>query len=93
MLRRKLILFLAALLVAGLGWQAASAADLGVYPDGGAATRLGTFHTLGFWGEAFPYGYRWSVVRACTRYEPVETRRGVRMEKVWVCRGRWHDYR
>jgi hypothetical protein len=88
---RKITLLLAAFLVSGLGLQAASAADLGVYRYGGNG--VGTFYTLGFWGEAFPYGYRWSLVRACTRYEPVDTARGVVMEKVWVCGDRRHYYR
>lgn len=89
---RKVSLFLAvAFLAFGLGWQAASAADLGgPYERGyyGGGNGVGTFYTLGFWGKPFPYGYRWSVVKACTRYEPVETARGVRMEKVWVCGAR-----
>jgi hypothetical protein len=38
-----------------------------------------------FWGRPFPYGYRWSLVRACTRYVPVETAHGVRTQRVWVC--------
>jgi hypothetical protein len=38
-----------------------------------------------FWGEPYPYGYNWSVERACTRYEQVETEHGTRMERVWVC--------
>jgi len=88
---RKIAFFLSAFLVSGFGLQAASAADLSVYRYGGNG--VGTFHSLGFWGEPFPYGYRWSVVRACTRYEPIDTAHGVRMEKVWVCGGRRHYYR
>ena len=38
-----------------------------------------------FWGRAFPYQYNWSLVRACTRYETVETSRGPVMKRVWVC--------
>lgn len=38
-----------------------------------------------FWGRAFPYRYNWSLVRACTRYETVETSRGPVMKRVWVC--------
>jgi hypothetical protein len=38
-----------------------------------------------FWGKSFPYGYRWSLARACTRHEPVETSRGPVMQRVWVC--------
>ncbi len=45
-----------------------------------------------FWGRAFPYGYTWSVTRACTRYVPVETARGTVMRRVWVC-GRYGHYR
>lgn len=41
-----------------------------------------------FWGRAFPYRYTWSRARACTRFEPVETSRGTRMQRVWVCNGR-----
>ena len=85
---RMIALVLTAFLASGLASQVASAADLGGYRYGGG-NRVGTHLTLGFWGEAFPYGYNWSRVRACTRYEPVETERGVRMEKVWVCGGRW----
>jgi hypothetical protein len=48
---------------------------------------------ISFWGEAFPYGYNWSVVRACTGYEPVETTQGTRMQRVWVCAEKWRDYR
>lgn len=80
---RKIMLLVAAFLVIGLGYQPVSAADLSVHPYG--RNGVGTFHTLGFWGEPFPYGYRWSVARACTRYEPVDTAHGVRMKKVWVC--------
>ena len=88
---RKIALFLAAILVSGFGWQAASAADLGGYRAGGNG--VGTHYGFGFSGEAYPYGYRWSLVRACTRYEPVETEHGTRMEKVWVCADRRHYYR
>lgn len=76
----------ALLIVAGA--TAASAADL----DGSSVTvrsssrSIGTRHRLGFWGENFPYGYRWSIVRACERHEQVDTPRGPRWERVWVCR-------
>lgn len=67
---------------------AANAADLSVqtgksYSPSGA---IGTRTTLGFWGENFPYGYRWSLVRACSRREEVETPHGLRWRTVWVCR-------
>ena len=42
-------------------------------------------HKVTFWGNSFPYGYNWSRVRACTRYESVETPHGTRTERVWVC--------
>lgn len=44
-----------------------------------------------FWGRSFPYGYNWSLVRACTRYEPIETTRGTRMHRIWVCGERWRN--
>jgi hypothetical protein len=44
-----------------------------------------------FWGRAFPYRYNWSLVRACTRYEPEETSRGTVMRRVWVCGERWRE--
>jgi hypothetical protein len=46
---------------------------------------LASIQRVTFWGDAFPYGYSWSVVRACTRYEPVETAQGTQMQRVWVC--------
>jgi hypothetical protein len=45
---------------------------------------------VSFRGRAFPYRYNWSRARACTRFEPVETSRGTRMQRVWVCSGRHH---
>lgn len=38
-----------------------------------------------FWGDSFPHGYRWSLARACTRYETFETSRGPVMQRIWVC--------
>lgn len=46
-----------------------------------------------FWGRPFPYGYNWSLRKACTRYETVETAHGPRTERVWVCSARWRHYR
>jgi hypothetical protein len=49
-----------------------------------------------FWAKSFPYRYNWSLARACTRYETVETSRGPVTERVWVCghrRGRVVSYR
>ena len=45
-----------------------------------AATRKVTF-----WGYPFPYGYTWSRRRPCTRYVLIETPRGVRYQRMWVC--------
>ena len=45
----------------------------------------GTAFGVTFWGEPFPYGYSWSVVRACARYLTVGGPRGPRVERVWVC--------
>lgn len=53
---------------------------------------LGTKSTLGFWGEAFPYGYNWSLARACRRRVEVETPHGVRLRTVWVCNARYARY-
>jgi len=41
-----------------------------------------------FWAKPFPHRYNWSLARACTRYEPVETARGTVMQRVWVCEDR-----
>jgi hypothetical protein len=38
-----------------------------------------------FWARPFPYGYAWSLARACTRHVPVETSRGLVTQRVWVC--------
>lgn len=40
---------------------------------------------ISFRGETFPYRYNWSIRRACTRYEPVETARGTILRRTWVC--------
>jgi hypothetical protein len=45
-----------------------------------------TAQKVTFWGKPFPYGYRWS--RSCTRYEWIETSRGLVMQRVWVCGNR-----
>lgn len=54
-----------------------------------AALHDGLVRKVTFWGHPFPYGYTWSLARACTRYIPVETAHGVRSERVWVCRQRF----
>jgi hypothetical protein len=46
----------------------------------GAATKKVTF-----WGYPFPYRYSWGRARTCTRYVLVETPRGVRYQRIWVC--------
>ncbi len=38
-----------------------------------------------FWGEPFPFGYRYKR-RQCVRYIPVETPYGVRWQRIVVCR-------
>ena len=75
------ILFLA-------GSSAAYSADMSVSRSKvySSSRGLGTRHELGFWGNPFPYGYRWSIVRACERHEMVETPRGPRWHRVWGCR-------
>lgn len=57
-----------------------------------AAQSLPNVQQVTFWGRPFPYGYNWSLVRACTRYEPVETADGTRMQRVWVCGDRRRYY-
>lgn len=57
-----------------------------------AAQNLPRVQKVTFWGRPFPYGYNWSLVRACTRYEPVETAKGTRLQRVWVCGERWRHY-
>jgi len=79
-------LLIAAVLCVLVSPTIAAAADLGGYEGGTSGRYLGTVRGLPFWGEAFPYGYRWSLVKACTRYVPVETSRGIRMQRMWVCR-------
>jgi len=54
--------------------------------------RSGPVQQVTFWGRPFPYGYNWSLVRACTRYLPVETAQGTRLQRVWVCRAKWRHY-
>jgi hypothetical protein len=70
------------------GTAAVSAADMNVSTTGvySSSRSLGTRQILGFWGNTFPYGYRWSLVRACERRELVATSRGPRWQRVWVCR-------
>jgi hypothetical protein len=67
---------------------------LSVSAGAGYAFPIAAFHAIQspssvqpvtFWGEPFPYGYSWGVVRACTRYVTVEGSRGAHMERVWVC--------
>jgi len=68
------------------GAMALPAAPYQGLPAGHQATiwRVG----LPFWGENFPLHYTWSLARACTRLVPVETPRGTRLERVWVCAAR-----
>jgi len=53
------------------------------------AMQKSAVRSVTFWGQAFPYGYNWSLARACTRYETVETSRGPVTRRVWVCGGRY----
>jgi hypothetical protein len=46
---------------------------------------IGTVEPLGFWGKPFPFGYQWSLARACNRYEAEEGPRGTTWRRVWVC--------
>jgi len=51
----------------------------------GAVQAASAVEKVSFWGRAFPYRYNWSRVRACTRFVPVETARGPRLQRIWVC--------
>lgn len=75
--------FLAATAAIALFVSAGAGVAFPVAPMQAAPTTAVTKVT--FWGESFPYGYRWSLARACTRYETVETSRGPVMQRVWVC--------
>jgi hypothetical protein len=46
---------------------------------------IGTVEPLGFWGKPFPYGYQWSLARACTRHEARTGPHGTTWRRVWVC--------
>jgi hypothetical protein len=77
------------------GAPAAYSADVSVTTTRvySSSRAVGTKTTLGFWGENFPYGYNWSLRRACQRRVEVETPRGVRLKTVWVCNvGRYAAY-
>jgi hypothetical protein len=78
---QKIALGLIAAIVLGI-----SAPKMALAADMGRSSRsIGTVQHLGFWGEPFPYGYRWSLVRACSRYESEETSHGTKWHHVWVC--------
>ena len=73
----------------------AGASSSQAFPAGPVhADRTGPYavQQVTFWARPFPHGYRWSLVRACTRYVPVETAHGTRTQRVWVCatRRRWY---
>ena len=51
----------------------------------GVTENLSPIQNAAFVGRPFPYRYTWSRARACTRYEPTETARGVRWQRIWVC--------
>lgn len=76
-------LFLAATAAIALFASSNAGVALPVAPLQAAPTIAVTKVT--FWAKPFPYGYRWSYARACTRYETVETSRGPVMQRVWVC--------
>lgn len=77
----------AAALVA-LSVSAGSGLALPVAPLHEASSVVGA-QAVTFWGRVFPYQYTWSLTKACTRYVPVETGRGMRLRRVWVCRDKW----
>ena len=44
-----------------------------------------SFEQVTFWAQPFPYGYRYSRAN-CYRYVRVETSRGTRVRRVFICR-------
>lgn len=86
----KTLLFVAASLALIVGTNSTMAFPVSL-PQ---SVNLAAVQKITFWGESFPYGYNWSRVRACTRYEQVETPKGVHTKRVWVCDKRWrYSYR
>jgi hypothetical protein len=70
------------ILAAGLmvGSGSASALGLPVHPG----QLRGETQLVSFLGRPYPFGYAgWG---RCVRYVPVETSRGPRLRRVWVCR-------
>lgn len=78
---KKMLLAAASVLAIGASVQSVSA-----FPAAPGLKPAGTnIQNVTFWAEAFPYGYRWSLTAACTKYETVETPNGPVTRRVWVC--------
>jgi hypothetical protein len=72
-------------LALGLTMTASAAFALGpISSPGTSVTVERDLLDVSFFGRPYPYGYTgWSP---CTRYVEVETRRGPRLRRVWICR-------
>ena len=82
MVRR--MLFVATLAGVAVMAAAASAAPFGSAALGQAVEPQAA-QPVTFWGYPYPYGYRYAHGQ-CWRHVQVETRRGLRWKRVWVCR-------
>jgi hypothetical protein len=82
MLRKFGFVWLLGLLLVG---SVHTASALGpVNPIGAVANTQPDLLDVSFWGRPYPYGYTgWGP---CMRYVEVQTRWGVRLRRVWVCR-------
>ena len=81
MFRKFSIVWVLGVLLIG-GVQTASA--FGPVSSIGNAANQRNLLDVSFWGRPFPYGYTgWGP---CLRYVEVQTRWGVRLRRVWVCR-------
>jgi hypothetical protein len=69
-------------LAAGFMMGSGSASALGLPVN--ALQLSGETQFVSFYGRPYPFGYAgWG---SCVRYVHVETRRGPRLRRVWVCR-------
>lgn len=75
-----MILAVGLLLLSGAG----SAQAFGPVSPAGSLAGRGPLLDVSFWGRPYPYGYTgWGP---CVRYVEVETRWGLRLRRVRVCR-------
>jgi hypothetical protein len=72
-------------LAIAIAMSASAAFALGpIGPQGPSPTAQQDLLDVSFFGRPYPYGFTgWGP---CTRYVEVETRRGPRLRRVWICR-------